>query len=52
MQTWTYVCILVVYTPINQKPKKVGNKLGKFTFFYYYYVSLFIGKAVSMESTW
>ena len=52
MQTWTYVCILVVYTPIYQKPKKVGSKLGKFTLFYYYCVSLFIGKAVSMESTW
>ena len=51
MQTWTYVCILVVYTPINQKPKKVGSKLGKFTLFYYYCVLLFIGKAVSMEST-
>ena len=35
MQTWTYLCILVVYTPMKQKPKKVGNKLGKFTFFYY-----------------
>ena len=33
MQTWTYLCILVVYTPLKQKPKKVGNKLGKFTFF-------------------
>ena len=43
MQTWTYLCILVVYTPLKQKPKKVGNKLGKFTFFYYYCVSLFIG---------
>ena len=41
MQTWTYLCILVVYyTPMKQKPKKVGNKLGKFTFFYYYCVSL------------
>ena len=29
MQTWTYLCILIVYTPIKQKPKKVGNKLGK-----------------------
>ena len=47
-----YVCILVVYTPINQKPKKVGSKLRKFTLFYYYCVSLFIGNAVSMESTW
>ena len=35
MQTWTYLCILVVYTPMKQKPKKVGSKLGKFTFFYY-----------------
>ena len=40
MQTWTYLCILAVYTPMKQKPKKVGNKLGKFTFFYYYCVSL------------
>ena len=22
MQTWTYLCILVVYTPMKQKPKK------------------------------
>ena len=52
MQTWTYLCILVVYTPLKQKPEKVGNKLGKFTLFYYYCVSLFIGTVVSMESTW
>ena len=25
---------------MKQKPKRVGNKLGKFTFFYYYCVSL------------
>ena len=30
---WLCVFLLLSYTPIKQKPKQLGNKLGKFTFF-------------------
>ena len=47
------VCILVVDTPIKQKPKEVGNRLGKtLPFITVNLCSLFIGKSVSVESTW
>ena len=47
------MCILVVDTPIKQKPKEVGNKLGKtLPFITVNLCSLFIGKSVSVESTW
>ena len=46
------VCILVVELYPNKTKTKTTRQVRQVYLFYYYFVSLFICKAVSMESTW